>query len=189
LPARHEFNYMVSENARTLWCAPVGRMPKPFRRIVTANDSDGRSEVQLDEPATKELATRADRDVGHDRWTAQPHRSCRPRDEVEKSRAARGRVRFQIYSAAASICLCRNERRAARAADGGGVRGDECRAYAPGRQQEPWHAPDQHDRLHRPPPERSGWFWIRRSAISSRSTLSSNAGPTMRGSTRGRRTR
>ena len=32
-------------------------MPKPFRRIVTTNDANGRSEVHLDGPATNELAT------------------------------------------------------------------------------------------------------------------------------------
>jgi mannose-6-phosphate isomerase-like protein (cupin superfamily) len=32
-------------------------MRKPFRRIVTTNDANGRSEVHLDGPATNELAT------------------------------------------------------------------------------------------------------------------------------------
>jgi mannose-6-phosphate isomerase-like protein (cupin superfamily) len=32
-------------------------MPKSFRRIVTANDANGRSEIYLDGPATTELAT------------------------------------------------------------------------------------------------------------------------------------
>jgi hypothetical protein len=32
-------------------------MPKPFRRIVTANDANGRSEVHLDGPPTNEMAT------------------------------------------------------------------------------------------------------------------------------------
>jgi hypothetical protein len=32
-------------------------MQKPFRRIVTTNDANGRSEIHLDGPATNELAT------------------------------------------------------------------------------------------------------------------------------------
>lgn len=69
-------------------------MPKPFRRIVTANDANGRSEVQLDEPATKELAT-----VLTEMWvtTAGPH-NTRIASTMRRSREVSSHPRAGPFS-------------------------------------------------------------------------------------------
>jgi hypothetical protein len=58
-------------------------MPKPFRRIVTTNDANGRSEVHLDGPATNELAT-----VLTEMWVADagPHNHTDRVDHAAKSK-------------------------------------------------------------------------------------------------------
>jgi len=59
-------------------------MPKPFRRIVTTNDANGRSEVHLDGPATNELAT-----VLTEMWVtdAGPHNHTDRVDRAAKSKS------------------------------------------------------------------------------------------------------
>jgi mannose-6-phosphate isomerase-like protein (cupin superfamily) len=59
-------------------------MPKPFRRIVTTNDANGRSEVHLDEPAANELATAL-----IELWVtgAEPHNHADRVDHAAKSRS------------------------------------------------------------------------------------------------------
>jgi hypothetical protein len=58
-------------------------MPKPFRRLVTTNDANGRSEVHLDGPATNELAT-----VLTELWVtdAGPHNHADRVDRAAKSK-------------------------------------------------------------------------------------------------------
>jgi len=58
-------------------------MLKPFRRIVTTNDANGRSEVHLDGPATNELAT-----VLTELWVtdAGPHNHADRVDRAAKSK-------------------------------------------------------------------------------------------------------
>ena len=59
-------------------------MPKPFRRIVTTNDANGRSEVHLDGPATNELAT-----ILTEMWLTEagPHNHTDRVDHASKSKS------------------------------------------------------------------------------------------------------
>jgi quercetin dioxygenase-like cupin family protein len=61
-----------------------GSMPKPFRRIVTTNDANGRSEVHLDGPATNELAT-----IMTEMWVTEagPHNHTDRVDHASKSKS------------------------------------------------------------------------------------------------------
>jgi hypothetical protein len=69
-------------------------MPKPFRRIVTANDANGRSEVHLDGPATNELAT-----VLTEMWVtdAGPHKHTDRVDHAAKSKSLEPPVGASVF--------------------------------------------------------------------------------------------
>jgi Cupin domain len=69
-------------------------MPKPFRRIVTTNDANGRSEVHLDGPATNELAT-----VLTEMWVtdAGPHNHTDRVDHAAKSKSLEPPVGGSVF--------------------------------------------------------------------------------------------
>jgi hypothetical protein len=69
-------------------------MPKPFRRIVTTNDANGRSEVHLDGPATNELAT-----VLTEMWVtdAGPHNHTDRVDHAAKSKCLEPPVGGSVF--------------------------------------------------------------------------------------------
>ena len=84
-------------------------MPKPFRRIVTTNDANGRSEVHLDGPATNELAT-----IMTEMWVTEagPHNHTDRVDHASKSKSFElpaGGLSVPLLSAAASLGLRRND--------------------------------------------------------------------------------
>lgn len=104
-------------------------MPKPFRRIVTTNDANGRSEVHLDGPATNELAT-----IMTEMWVTEagPHNHTDRVDHAAKSKSleppAGGLVfRFFRLPPASAFAGMTEEQREQRIC--GGVRIDECGAY------------------------------------------------------------
>ena len=55
-------------------------MPREFRRIVTTNDANGKSEVLIDGPATHELASIMNEMWVTDAGEPQSHGPSRPRD-------------------------------------------------------------------------------------------------------------
>jgi hypothetical protein len=69
-------------------------MTKQFRRIVTANDANGRSEVHLDGPATNELAT-----VLTEMWVtdAGPHNHADRVDHAAKSKSLEPPVGGSVF--------------------------------------------------------------------------------------------
>jgi mannose-6-phosphate isomerase-like protein (cupin superfamily) len=69
-------------------------MPKPFRRIVTANDVNGRSEVHLDGPPTNELAN-----VLTEMWVTEagPHNHTDRVDHALKSKSLEPSVGGSVF--------------------------------------------------------------------------------------------
>ena len=120
-------------------------MSREFRRIVTTNDSNGKSEVLIDGPATNELAS-----ILTEMWVtdAGSHNHTDRLDHAMKSRSLEppaGGTVFRFFRLPPMSAFEGVSKVAARATRCGSLRLDECDPHPPRRQQTSRHAPDADD--------------------------------------------